>query len=405
MRIEIIAIGDEVVNGYTVNSNGSFIANELLEAGFSPTLHMAIGDAPIQMKEELKYALARADVVITTGGLGPTCDDHTKQVAAEIFQRPLETSLVVSEYLKNTFGHDLVSLEDQSLQPKGAELFKNSLGTAWGFALESKSTLIALPGVPSERRAMFLQVKEYLQRKYTNTSRLYSSVFHFLDVYEVQIDPLLRAIEREFPKVHCGIYPAFGEVTVRFMVEASSQEEAFLLFKKPQEKLLEQFGSKRYESASGRLDEAVHNKLLQKNVKVATGESCTAGALAASLTAYPDSSKYFLGGVVSYANEVKKKLLAVDSRSLEEKGAVSIEVATQMAENALSLFMSDIAISVSGILGPSGGTAEKPVGTVCAALAIKGQPTYAWTMHLQGNRASIREKAIQQILAVLYFKV
>ena len=376
MKIELIAIGDEVLYGYTVNTNGSFIAKELLELGFCPTSHMTIGDDPSQMQEALELALKRSDIVITTGGLGPTCDDHTKEVVSNIF-----TS-------------------------QEATLFNNNLGSAWGFAVEKgASLLIALPGVPLEMKAMFSQVKEYLKQKFTNRSMPWSCVFHFLDTKELEIDPLLRDIEKKYPTVCCGIYPALGQVSVRFTTQASSQEEASALFQKPQELLLAQFGKKRFESDSGRLDEAVHDKLLLTNETIATAESCTAGALAASLTAYPDSSKYFLGGIVSYANEVKKELLHVGPKVLEEKGAVSIEVVTQMAENARSLFRSDIAIGVSGILGPSGGTPEKPVGTVCAAIARKTKPTFAWIMHLHGNRATLREQTIQQILAKLYYGI
>jgi competence/damage-inducible protein CinA-like protein len=401
MRIEIIAIGDEVVSGYTVNENGSFIAKQLLEAGFCPSQHMAIGDDPTALQEAVQLALKRSDIVITTGGLGPTCDDLTKNTLAKLFHRPLESSSIVKEHLKKIFGEDLASLEEQSLQPKDATLFQNDLGTAWGFALEDRSLLIALPGVPSEMQGMFPQVKEYLQRKYATKIRPWVRVFHFLRLNELQIDPLLRKIEQDYPQVHCGVYPSLGTVTVRLSVIAHSEKEANALFAKPQEMLLEQFEDMRFESQTGKLDEAVHQMLLHKRLTVACAESCTAGALAASLALYPDSSKYFLGGIVSYANEVKKELLSVDSLVLEKKGAVSIEVASQMAEHARTLFRADIAIGVSGILGPSGGTIEKPVGTVCVSIARKDKPTHAWTMHLQGNRTTIREKTIQAILAEL----
>jgi nicotinamide-nucleotide amidase len=395
MSIEIIAIGDEVVNGYTINENGSFIAKQLLEAGFCPSRQMAVGDEQAALKCSLQEALSRAQVVITTGGLGPTCDDHTKQVAADLFQRPLELSPIV----KN---HQRTSIEEQSIQPKGAILFQNDLGTAWGFALEGNSVLIALPGVPSEMRHMFPQVTAYLKEKFRTLSRPWVKVFHFLDTQELRIDPILRTIETKFPHVHCGIYPALGSVTVRLTVAASTQEEADRAFASPQEMLLQQFHHVEFKSASGKLDEAVHEKLLRKNLTLATAESCTGGALASTFTSYPGASSYFLGSVVAYANPAKEQILSVDKKLLETKGAVSIEVACQMAENARALFGSDIAIGVSGIFGPSGGSLEKPIGTVCAAIAKKQKPTLSWTMHFQGNRLSIREKTIQKILAKLY---
>ncbi len=380
MDIELVAIGDEVLYGYTINANASFIATLLLEHGFVPSRHLVVGDAPKPLKRQLVERLSRKACVITTGGLGPTCDDWTRKVLSDIFEKP----------------------------PESGQLFPNSIGTACGFALHNEekfpgALLIAVPGVPAEMQQMMREsVIPYLTARFQTSTRPWTKVLHFFKLKELDIDPSLRSIEKLYPSVQCGIYPAFGTVTVRLKCIAKDHQEAFNLLQPAESYLLERFGQWRFESPSGKLDEAVHLLLIKRKLTLATAESCTGGKLAATFVAHPGASAYFQGGIVAYNNRVKTELLGVDAGTLQKYGAVSEEVTVQMAKNIALQCKAACAVAVSGILGPDGAEADKPVGTICVSIVYGSNLTFSWTMHLTGNRQTILEKCIQQILIELF---
>lgn len=407
MEIEIVTIGDEVLQGYTLNTNASFIASQLVEHGFLPTRHFTIGDEPLFLKKNLLEMIKRGAIVIATGGLGPTCDDWTRKVVSEIFEVPLEPRADLTVRLKKLFG-DVSTLPDQILQPKGAFLFENDLGTASGFVIRDEkrfpgALFISMPGVPSEMKQMLLQqVLPYLKKHLVSISRTWTKVFHYFSLVEADIDPTLRHIQSLYPHVQCSIYPAFSTVTVHLTTVAGVESEAEALLLPAEELLHEQFGAFQYQSESGRLDEAVHRLLIEKKVTVATAESCTGGALAATFVSKSDASLYFQGSVVAYSNAIKTKILEVNESLLETYGAVSEQVTEKMAKQVRQLILADCGIAISGIFGPKGGTVQKPVGTVCVSISLQDRPVHSWTMHLQGNRQVISEKAIQRTLVELF---
>jgi nicotinamide-nucleotide amidase len=407
MDIEIVAIGDEVLYGYTINSNASYIARALLEAGFVTTLHTVCGDDAERLGCTLSEALRRKSFVITCGGLGPTCDDHTRQVIAELFGVPLRRDPLVAEWIENHFGK-VSTLDDQSMVPTGAQVLFNTLGTAPGFLIGGEafpeSVLLALPGVPFE---LYDLVDRYLvpivRERVIPSTALFIEPLHFIHLSEAIIDPVLRSIEERYPAVHCGIYPGYGIVSVHLRAEARDRTEFGKIIAEARGELTTKFRDYLLESGLMHVEEAVHRFCIDHTMKLGLAESCTGGALAARFVALADASRYFQGGVVAYSNAMKEALLGVRRETLEQYGAVSQEVTREMAEGVLDRLGVDVAVSVSGILGPTGGSEAKPVGTVAATILLRGVAPVSWTMHLKGNRLVIREKAIETILSSLLF--
>ena len=397
--IELVAIGDEVLHGYTVNANASFIAKTLLEHGFVSVRHTVVGDDEKAVSQVLQEALARSSIVITTGGLGPTCDDWTRKIVADLFRVALVEPEGLREKLISRFGKNFPTLEDQVLQVKGAHLFENRLGTASGFTLNN---VICLPGVPQEMKAMLVEeVIPYLKATLPLVKRLFVEPIHFHTLKEPEVDAVLRLMQQKVPEVTYGIYPGYSTLTVHLCAYAANEEEKKRLFQPAKKLLLEQFGAFVYISNQGKLTEAVHTRLLEKGLTLSLAESCTGGALSASFVQYPDASQYLQGSIVSYSNKSKQELLGVDPELFKTVGAVSTEVTEMMALAAKKKFSTDIAIAVSGILGPGGATATKPVGTVSATIVCANQQVHSWTMHFVGNRSSILEQTIQAIHAHL----
>jgi len=406
VNIELIAIGDEVLYGMVVNSNAAFIAHALLEAGFLVSRHSTVGDDPVALRKALHAALLRKSCVITTGGLGPTCDDHTRAAIAEIFNVPLKHNSEVHAYIKSIFG-SVKSIDNQATLPVGAEILQNPLGTASGLYLKNErlypeSFLIALPGVPSEMREMVKTgLIPYLKAKLPVGKRLFVLPLHFMKLCEVDVDHHLHEIEKECPAIECGIYPGLGVLSVQLKAFAHDEEEFLEIVTIYKERLSEKFRAHLFDSPSGRLDEAVHRYFLERKLSLALAESCTGGSLAGRFCAYSGASSYFRGSIVAYSNEIKTGLLHVSEKTLESKGAVSIEVTEEMAKGVAKEMKAQCSVAVSGILGPTGGTADKPVGTICASLYLEGASIHSWQMNHIGNREMILEKTIQNILAEL----
>ena len=409
MQIEILAIGDEILHGMSVNTNASFLSKRLLEEGFSVIRHQVVGDDPEQLKKALQETLSRGVCVLTTGGLGPTCDDKTRQIISDFFRTTLKIRPEIHQKLQERYGKDFPTLSDQAMLPESAIALENRQGTASGFLLENgklfpKSLLIAMPGVPAEMKDVFEnQVLPLLHKRFDRTSRMFVKILYFAGLKESDIDPLLRQIEKEMPRISCGIYPSYESIAVHLKTNGKSQEEADSLFSPPLKQITEKLGKHLFESPSGHLNAAVHKILIDKKLTLSCAESCTGGKLGLSFVENPDASLYFKGSVVAYSNVIKEQILGIDPDLLFSKGAVSVEVTCQMAENARKLFNTDCALAVSGILGPKGGTSEKPVGTVAASIARDGYATYSWMMHLRGNRAILLERCVNEILGKFLF--
>jgi len=400
--IEIVAIGDEVLHGYTLNRNASFISKFLSEAGYLVSYHHVVGDDKARVESLLQEALLRGSFVIVTGGLGPTLDDHTRAILADFFKTALLFREELFQKLKARFG-DLPALRDQATVPASARLLENMLGSASGLVMRDeerfpRATVVALPGVPQEMRSIVRQdLKGLVEEAGIKRKTGVVEVLHFIHLWESTVDPLLRVLQAEYPAVQFGIYPGFEVLTVHLKGKNSEEIE------EPKKRILAEWGHFLYECESGDLQEALHLHLLKTNLKLATAESCTGGMLAARLVTQAGASHYFQGSVVAYTNEVKRKLLGVKIGTLEKYGAVSREVTEEMALGASHVLQANCTVAVSGIFGPTGGTAEKPVGTVAATIFLEGHPPHSWLMHHSGNREVILEKVVNEVFAKLLF--
>lgn len=406
MKIDVIAIGDELLSGFVINQNASFISRELFNNGFQVDRHLVLPDNEKTLRLGLEQAIQQSSCVICTGGLGPTCDDRTREIAADLFHEKLEFSEELAEKLKTTFKHSQSLnnwLEDQSKMITHSIIIPNFIGSASGFILTRENkTLILLPGVPSEMKEMLINfVLPYLFEHFSSERKFFGKWIHLNELQESQVDPLLRDLKTRYPTIDFGIYPYLGYVSV--FIKTTLQEEKELL--KPLKEIQEQFKTHIFESPNGTLEGAVHNLLTEKKLTISSAESCTGGAFAERLTQMPGASKYFLGSIVAYDNRVKHKVLGVSEKTLREKGAVSAETAREMLTGLLSLTQSDYGLAVTGIAGPAGGTDEKPVGTVWAALGRQGDAPYVWQIPTFGTREMIIEKSVNALLGALLNKL
>lgn len=394
--IEVVAIGNELLQGHIVNTNAAEIGKALFTAGYYCRRQSVLPDAKALLKKGLHEALQHHQVVITTGGLGPTCDDTTRQVAAELFDSPVAINAELSADLKKRYGDLPISLEDQATVPTKAFLIKNPLGTAPGFIFnDGKRTLILMPGVPPEMRAMLnAQVIPYLLKHFP-PKMITKATAHFFALSESAIDPAIRDLEKRFPTIQFGIYPSQGTLTIR----ASTDEGEPSLVNAAINALIQRFPKKYFSSES--IEEAIQELFIQNNWTLSTAESCTGGAIAAKLTKIAGASNYFIGSIVSYSNEMKKSLLHVPKDTLDTHGAVSEQTVSAMATGVLTATGSTFAIAVSGIAGPTGGTPEKPVGTVWIAIAKQGEPPFCKLLHARGNREMNIERSVNAALGDL----
>lgn len=407
MNAAIIAIGDEVLLGFTNNTNASYLAQQLLQNGITVTSHQVVGDTVATASQALHEALTNNQLVITTGGLGPTIDDHTREMIAHLYGTDLQVQPDIAAWIKKRFPQTPEKIiENQSLGVKNATYFLNERGTAPGFAVQSApyadTLLICLPGVPYELHHMvattllpFLQAQPFARTFY------YTKKIHLAKCKEIEVDPVLRELNAQFPQCTFGIYPALGKVTIHIHSTAPTEARFNEKIAPIVARLVAQFGPYMFESESGKLEEAIQARCLAHQCTLALAESCTGGAIAARLISIPGASQYIQGGIVAYSNQSKEELLSVPKETLEVHGAVSIPVTEAMAEGAQRRFHADIGIAVSGILGPTGGSTKKPVGTVAMTIRYKDHPPHSWSIIESGDRDLLREKVVQFLLAEL----
>lgn len=397
--IEILSIGNEVLSGFTLNSNAAFIGRKLVESGFKVARVTTLSDDKKEIQNGMKEALHRSRFVIATGGLGPTIDDLTRDAARDLFESGEHLDQNIMDYLIKRFGVKHVSFENQATVPDKATPIQNPVGTAPGFIFrQDDKVLFLLPGIPTEMRVMFEQtVLPLILKEAGETKPYFVKRINLFNLPESAVDPALRLIQDA--KIELGIYPQAGILNVTLF----SQDENKL--KAPYEALLKQFKENTFEAHSGKIEEGVHLKLIQLKKTVAFAESCTGGAAMARLVSQPGASEYLLGGIVCYSDQSKIDLLGVDPALIEKHGAVSEEVAKAMALGAQQKLHSDYALAVTGIAGPTGGTADKPVGTVWCAIAtpnnVKAWKLSAWS----SSRNLIIERSVNALLAELYIQL
>lgn len=375
MTAEIFCIGTEVLIGDIINTNAAYIARRLSESGINVYYHSVCGDNNGRMKECLDIALSRSDLVITTGGLGPTYDDITKEMVAEKFGLPLILNEEILERLTGYFEKSgRVMTENNKKQayiPQDAHVFPNMFGTADGIAVtKDNKTVIMLPGPPREMKPMLdNQVIPYLA---ANTDHiLVSSNVSIFGMGESSVENALADLMKSSTNPTVAPYCGNGEVRLRVTARGKDEKEARVLIAPVVDKIKEVIGGFVYGVDVPSIESVVVEKLKERHMTVAFAESCTGGLISKRITDVPGASEVFGFGFCTYANEAKMKILGVKEETLASHGAVSEETASEMAQGALKVSGADIAVAVTGIAGPGGGTPEKPVGLVYMGVATK----------------------------------
>ena len=409
----LINIGDELLIGQVVNTNAAFIGQQMAAAGFSLTDVITIGDDGANIRQTLENAFQKTDVVIMTGGLGPTRDDITKRVICEMFQRELVMDEKVLQHVTDIFAARGMELTETNRQqaavPEGCTVLFNTLGTAPGLWLDKEGkVLIVLPGVPFEMEKLIKdEVLPRLQERDSQHHAILYKVLQCTNITESGLSDLLTDYESQLPaELKLAYLPKPGIIRLRLTGQSDDREALNAVLNEQFEKLKEIAGEYAFADEDIEMQEVVGRLLAKSGRQLATAESCTGGRIANLITSVPGSSKYFQGSMVSYSNEVKRDLLNVREDNLKRRGAVSEEVVSDMALNTMGLFDVDYAIATSGIAGPDGGTAEKPVGTVWIAVATPVRlVTKEFHFGKRTGRAQIVERAAHAALNMLRIEI
>jgi nicotinamide-nucleotide amidase len=390
MKVGILTIGNELMNGRIADTNASFIAREANQQGWSVEAIMSVGDDFASIKNRLDYLLSMTDAVICSGGLGPTADDITAEAIAKAFGLPLYTDENVLNFIKDIFTKfNLRWVENntkQAMFPQGAEVIPNSRGTAPGFALPVEGKLIfVIPGVPAEAKLMITYgVIPALRKQFPqNDQYAAKQTIKTFGLSEAAVDDKLKDIDFNSLGVSIGFYPVFPENHIVLISRCITQEEALKNLRKAQDEVASRLQDYIFAYGEKTLEEVIAGLLTEKKLTIAIAESCTGGLITNRLTDVSGSSDYLERGLVTYSNTAKINMLNVPAEVIEKYGAVSGETARLMAEGVRKLAGTDLGISSTGIAGPTGGSKEKPIGTVYLALADSKQTicrhyTYRW---------------------------
>lgn len=375
MKCELIAVGTELLLGEISNTDAQMISQGLSELGINVYHHTVVGDNPERLKEVLTIAKSRADIIITTGGLGPTADDLTKETIAAAFGKKLYMDKEQRERLHRRMGARMTpNNEKQAMLPENCEVLVNDWGTAPGCAFYADGChVIMLPGPPSECTPMFkYRARPYLEKLCTDGQVIRSRFIKIFGLGESAMEDKLAFLMNSLENPTAAPYAKEGECEVRVTAKADSEEEAYGLIDPVVGQIKEILGSVVYGVDVTSLEEVVVKGLIDKGLTISTAESCTGGLMGKRLTDIPGSSACYIGGAVTYSNEMKMKVLGVSPKTLENFGAVSAETAMEMARGIRKLTGADIGISTTGVAGPGGGSDEKPVGTVYIGLSADG---------------------------------
>lgn len=413
MSAEIICVGTELLLGEILNSNAQFLGQELADLGIPHYYQTVVGDNPARLQEILTIASDRSKILIFTGGLGPTPDDLTTEAIADFFGVPLVEREDVLEDIAEKFaqrGREMTpNNRKQALIPKGAEILPNPGGTAPGIIWQPRPglTILTFPGIPSEMQQMWRETAiPYLKTQGWGKDIIYSRTLRFWGIGE---SALAQKVAPFFNLVNPTVapYASRGEVRLRVSSLASSQAEAQKLIEPVAQQLREIAGLDYFGSDTDTLASVVGQLLTDADETLSVAESCTGGGLGSMLTEVPGSSNYFLGGVISYDNSVKVSVLGVNSSDLYTVGAVSKQVAKQMALGVRSLLSTNWGLSITGIAGPGGGTDTKPVGLVYIGLAGPDSLVECFKYQLGQNRSrsSIRHASACNALDLLRRKL
>jgi nicotinamide-nucleotide amidase len=397
---EILTIGNELLSGLVVDTNRAYIAGRLMTAGVTPSFMTTVGDDEGDIADAVTRAVGRTRVIVVTGGLGPTPDDITSKSVARALDKRLVLSPEAEQQIKDRYAkrgmNPPADANRQALVPQGGRIITNPVGTAPGYYLTAGDRMIfVLPGVPEEMRVMVDQgMLPILETEGGADLFIVRRILRIFGLTESQVNERVRDVSHDARRVTIGFLPVFPEnhltVTARSSV---SRQEAEEIARETARRMRTALGDRVFGEDDQTLEAVVGGMLITKGCTVATAESCTGGLLAQRITAIPGSSSYFLRGAVTYSNESKTALLGVDPGLIAKFGAVSGEVASAMARGIRDSSSADLGVSITGVAGPSGGTKEKPVGTVFIGMAFDEAGTPSVRSHgyrFYGDRGRIR---------------
>lgn len=405
MIVELISVGTEILLGNIVNTNAAYLAEKCAALGLQCFFQTTVGDNEERLKLVLKTALDRSDIVILSGGLGPTEDDLTKEVSAAVMGKELfmdeHSKIRIQEYFERV-GKKITSNNwKQAMIPQGAIVIDNENGTAPGVIMEEQGKIvILLPGPPNELIPMFENsIVPYMAEKTKET--IYSQTVKICGIGESQAETMIKDLMDKQTNPTIAPYAKTGEVHLRVTAKAENEKNARKLCKPIIKELKSRFGTCVYTTEENTtLEKSIVDLLVANNLTISTIESCSGGLLAGRLINVPGVSEVFKAGYVTYSNKAKRKIVGVKKSTLHKYGAVSEQVAREMAKGASLLSKADVTISVTGIAGPDGGTEEKPVGLVYIGCNVKGRLTVK-EFHFIGSRAKIREMTVANALVLL----
>ncbi|MDH3329505.1 MAG: CinA family nicotinamide mononucleotide deamidase-related protein [Desulfobulbaceae bacterium] len=398
---EIIAIGDELTSGRIVNTTSSFAAIQLFAAGHDIFAMHTIGDTPSLIGEALMRAIERVDFVIVTGGLGATSDDLTNEAVSEALKRPQtlyrEILNQIQPHIQGT-ANDVEILQKLAWLPEGAEVLNAESKMAGYLLVYNNTPIFFLPGVPGQMKQLFVEHVLPCLAGWTHDSRnhILQRTYRTFGISENMINKQLKQLEH-LTNIRIGYYPVDSEVHVSLTVSGQSREESEALFIETDTFITKTLGETLYGFDQESMASVIGELLRQHDLHISVAESCTGGLIASKITETAGSSEWFIGGVVAYSNELKEQFLGVDKDLLSEHGSVSAPVARAMAVGIAAKTGSSMSVSVTGVAGPTGGTLEKPVGTVHIGLVANGM-TSDYHYQFSGNRREIQEITAQTAL-------
>lgn len=403
MKAEIIATGTELLLGQTLNTSAHYLTGKLSGLGIEVDYHITVGDNAERIEVSLRQALGRSELVVTTGGLGPTVDDITKELVAKVLGLEMELDQASLKHVEDFFALRKAAMPEsnrkQAYFPKGAMILPNPVGTAPGAIItKDGKTVVILPGPPFEMQPMF---ENHVQRELErivgpDAERMNVRVLKIFGMGESAIEEVIADLMNK-PNPTMALLAKRAEMHVRLVARSGDAKEARQILDRAEVEIRSRLGDKVFGRDEESMIGIVGKTLRERGLTVATAESCTGGLVGAALTQEPGSSDFYLGGVVSYDNAVKEQMLGVGQQSLEEKGAVSPEVAKEMAAGARARLGTDLALATTGIAGPDGGSDAKPVGLVYIGLATP-QGIEAKKFQFYGGRDSVRALTVQAAL-------
>ena len=408
ITVKILTVGDEILIGQIVNTNATYISEKLYSRGFKIVKVVTVGDNEKDLLNELRDSLAEVDITIITGGLGPTHDDITKPVFTDFFGDTLIRNEEVLSKVISIFAKRGVVMPDvncaQADVPSTSKVIRNENGTAPGIWMEKNDKVfVALPGVPFEMKAMMDDfVLPMLIEKFESKMdyTLLSRTILTSGVGESTLSEMIGDVDEILEGQKMAYLPSPLGVRLRIDVNAASQKEAESVLGRIEKRIIEKAGEYVYGTGDDLLEEIIGIQLKKSGKTLSLAESCTGGLLSKRITDISGSSEYFMGGICSYSNTAKMEILNVNPETIEKFGAVSEETALDMAEKARLLFKTDIAVSVTGVAGPGGGTETKPVGLIYIGYS-DADKTYAKKFLLGDNRDRNRLRAAQSALTIL----